>query len=62
VKKKDAPPPSAFLAHIRPPCASMIVRLIDSPSPCPPLWVMRSRLTPRTPMADRVFEWLRAQA
>ena len=28
----------------------------------PPLWVMRSRLTPRTPMADRVFEWLRAQA
>jgi LysR family glycine cleavage system transcriptional activator len=31
-------------------------------SPRPPLWVMRSRLTPRTPMADRVFEWLRAQA
>jgi len=28
----------------------------------PPLWAMRSRLTPRTPMADRVFEWLRAQA
>ena len=31
-------------------------------SPRPPLWAMRSRLTPRTPMADRVFEWLRAQA
>jgi len=28
----------------------------------PPLWVMRSRLTPRTPMADRVFDWLRAQS
>jgi LysR family glycine cleavage system transcriptional activator len=28
----------------------------------PPLWAMRSRLTPRTPMADRVFDWLRAQA
>jgi len=28
----------------------------------PPLWAMRSRLTPRTPMADRVFDWLRAAA
>jgi len=28
----------------------------------PPLWLMRSRLTPRTPMADRVFDWLRAQS
>ena len=28
----------------------------------PPLWVMRSRLTPRTPAANRVFEWLQAQA
>lgn len=28
----------------------------------PPLWVMRSRLAPRTPAANRVFEWLRAQA
>ena len=25
-----------------------------------PLWLMRSRLTPRTTMADRVFGWLRA--
>ena len=25
-----------------------------------PLWLMRSRLTPRTAMADRVFGWLRA--
>ena len=31
-------------------------------SPRPPLWAMRSRLTPRTAMADRVFEWLKAQA
>lgn len=28
----------------------------------PPLWVMRSRLTPRTPAANAVFDWLRAQA
>ena len=28
----------------------------------PPLWAMRSRLTPRTAMANRVFEWLRAAA
>ena len=28
----------------------------------PPLWAMRSRLTPRTAMADRVFDWLRAAA
>ena len=27
----------------------------------PPLWLMRSRLTPRTAMADRVFEWLKAE-
>jgi len=39
------------------------VRLAQVPaSPRPPLWAMRSRLTPRTPMADRVFDWLRAQA
>lgn len=39
------------------------VQLAQVPaSPRPPLWAMRSRLTPRTPMADRVFEWLRAQA
>ena len=31
-------------------------------SPRPPLWAMRSRLTPRTAMADRVFEWLKAAA
>ena len=28
----------------------------------PPLWLMRSRLTPRTPAANRVFDWLKAQA
>ena len=39
------------------------VQLAQVPaSPRPPLWAMRSRLTPRTPMADRGFEWLRAQA
>ena len=39
------------------------VRLAQVPaSPRPPLWAMRSRLTPRTPMADRVFDWLRAQS
>ena len=27
-----------------------------------PLWAMRSRLTPRTAMANRVFEWLKAAA
>ncbi len=27
-----------------------------------PLWAMRSRLSPRTAMADRVFDWLRAAA
>jgi len=26
------------------------------------LWLLRSRLTPRTPIADRAFEWLLAQA
>ena len=26
------------------------------------LWVMRSRLTPRTPIANRAFDWLLAQA
>ena len=31
-------------------------------TPRPPLWAMRSRLTPRTPMADRAFEWLRSAA
>ena len=31
-------------------------------TPLPPLWLMRSRLTPRTALADRVFEWLRAAA
>jgi len=28
----------------------------------PRLWLMRSRLTPRTPLANRAFEWLRSQA
>ena len=27
-----------------------------------PLWAMRSRLTPRTAAANRVFDWLRAEA
>ena len=27
-----------------------------------PMWLMRSRLTPRTAMADRVFAWLQAAA
>jgi len=31
-------------------------------TPRPPLWLMRSRLTPRTPAANQVFDWLRAQA
>lgn len=31
-------------------------------SPRSRLWLMRSRLTPRTPLANRVFEWLRGQA
>jgi LysR family transcriptional regulator, glycine cleavage system transcriptional activator len=26
------------------------------------LWLMRSRLTPRTPLANRAFDWLQAQA
>lgn len=30
-------------------------------SPRPGLWLMRSRLTPRTPIADRAFDWLRVQ-
>ena len=39
------------------------VQLAQVPaSPRPPLWAMRSRLTPRTPMADRVFEWLLSAA
>ncbi len=39
------------------------VQLAQVPAtPRPPLWAMRSRLTQRTPMADRVFEWLRAAA
>jgi LysR family glycine cleavage system transcriptional activator len=31
-------------------------------SALPRLWLMRSRLTPRTPLANRAFEWLQAQA
>lgn len=31
-------------------------------SPRPRLWLMRSRLTPRTPIANKAFDWLRAQA
>ncbi len=43
--------------------AGRCVHLAQVPAgPRPPLWMMRSRLTPRTPMADRVFDWLRAAA
>ena len=39
------------------------VHLAQVPSTArPPLWLMRSRLTPRTPAANRVFDWLKAQA
>lgn len=39
------------------------VQLAQVPAtPLPPLWAMRSRLTPRTTLADRAFEWLRAAA
>ena len=43
-------------------CAGRSVRLDAVPAtPRPPLWLMRSRLAARTPMADRVFAWLREQ-
>lgn len=43
--------------------AGRLVRLeAVPPSPRSRLWLMRSRLTPRTPLANRVFEWLREQA
>ena len=32
------------------------------PTARPRLWLMRSRLTPRTPVANRAFDWLLAQA
>ena len=35
VKRTTAPPPLAFSAQMRPPCASMIERQIASPSPSP---------------------------
>jgi len=39
------------------------VQLAQVPAaPRPPLWLMRSRLTARTPVANRVFDWLLAQA
>ena len=39
------------------------VRLAQAPVQARPgLWLMRSRLTPRTPVANRVFDWLLAQA
>src|SRR5579875_818726 len=34
-KTKDVPPPSRGEAQIRPPCASMMDRQIDSPTPMP---------------------------
>ena len=43
--------------------AGRCVRLAQVPATVlAPLWLMRSRLTPRTAMADRVFEWLKAEA
>jgi len=43
--------------------AGRCLRLDAIPAtPRPPLWLMRSRLAPRTPMADRVFAWLVVQA
>lgn len=45
------------LAHGR------LVQLAQVPAaPRPTLWLMRSTLTPRTPLANRVFSWLREQA
>ena len=40
-----------------------VVRLPQVPTaPRPRLWLMRSTLTPRTPLANRAFDWLLAQA
>lgn len=43
--------------------AGRLVQLPQGPAtPRPSLWLMRSTLTPRTPLANRVFDWLRTQA
>jgi len=43
--------------------ARRLVHLAQVPaSPRPRLWLMRSRLTPRTPVANRAFDWLLDQA
>jgi len=43
--------------------AGRVVALAPVPAPePPPLWLMRSRLTARTPLADVAFDWLLAQA
>lgn len=43
--------------------AGRVQRLAQLPAqPLPPRWLGKSRLAPRTPAADRVFDWLRAQA
>jgi LysR family glycine cleavage system transcriptional activator len=43
--------------------AGRLVQLPQAPVDArPSLWLMRSTLTPRTPMANRVFGWLREQA
>jgi LysR family glycine cleavage system transcriptional activator len=40
-----------------------VQRLAQFPAtPLPPRWLSKSRLAPRTPAADAVFDWLRAQA
>jgi hypothetical protein len=40
VKPKVAPDSAFGAAHIRPPCASMTVRLTDNPKPVPPALVV----------------------
>lgn len=43
--------------------AGRLVHLPQVPtSPRPRLWLMRSRLTPRTPIANDAFDWLRREA
>jgi len=44
VKRNVAPRPGFALAHSRPPCDSMIMRLIASPIPVPPVFVVANAL------------------
>lgn len=53
--------PRAHAAHAL--ATGRLVALAPVPAPeCPPLWLMRSRLAPRTAFADRAFDWLLEQA